>query len=259
VTRGLRAWLAHPQTRHLDLDDPATTDLRRAILQEKAFLRRIYQDWYDELAAARPRGAGAVLEIGSGAGFLRDVVGPGLIRSERLRCAGVDVTLDGQRLPFRDGTLKAIVFTDVLHHLPQVALFFAEAQRTLRSGGAVAMVEPWVTRWSRFVYGRLHHEPFRPESPAWEFPEAGPLSGANGALPWMVFERDRQRFEHEFPRLRIERVRPFMPFRYLLSGGISLRSLVPCWTYPGWTWLEARLARRMHEWAMFVLIVLRRV
>ena len=81
------------------------------------------------------------------------------------------------------------------------------------------MVEPWVTFWSRFVYGRLHHEPFHPESVSWSFPSSGPLSGANIAIPWIVFSRDRTQFEKEYPELQIEQVRPFLQGRYLLSGG----------------------------------------
>jgi hypothetical protein len=40
----LKSLLAHPLTCGLDLDDPRTTELRRRIIQEKSFLRQIYQD-----------------------------------------------------------------------------------------------------------------------------------------------------------------------------------------------------------------------
>lgn len=254
----LRAGLAHPRTRHLDLDDPRTTALRREIILDKPFLRRVYQHWYAEIEAAIPEEPGYVLELGSGAGFLRDVIPRRLITSEYLPCGGVDVVLDGQALPFASAALRAIVFTDVLHHFPRPRRFFHEAQRCLAPGGVVVMIEPWVTRWSRFVYGRLHHEPFQPEAPAWEFPAAGPLSSANGALPWIVFDRDRAIFEREFPQLRIDRVAPFMPFRYLVSGGVSLRTLMPQWTYPLWLRAESMVASRMDRWGMFAVIVLRR-
>ena len=69
------SWLAHPLTRGLDLDDPRTTALRLQILKEKRFLRKLYLEWYGDIAATLPTGAGGVLELGSGAGFLRDVVG----------------------------------------------------------------------------------------------------------------------------------------------------------------------------------------
>ena len=40
----LSDWLAHPITRGLDVDDPRTTELRLRILQDKPFLRRIYDE-----------------------------------------------------------------------------------------------------------------------------------------------------------------------------------------------------------------------
>ena len=88
------------------------------------------------------------------------------------------------------------------------------------------MVEPWVTPWSRFVFGKLHHEPFLPAA-SWRFAASGPLSGANGALPWIVLCRDRERFVSLCPDWEIEPPKLMLPLRYLLSGGVSLRSLVP--------------------------------
>jgi hypothetical protein len=118
------------------------------------------------------------------------------------------------------------------------------------------MIEPWVTRWSRFVFGKLHHEPFDTEAREWDFPSTGPLSGANGALPWILFHRDRDRFERRFPQWRIKDIQLSMPFRYLLSGGISLRSLIPYRCFRSVKWLEERMDRWMDTWAMFARIVL---
>jgi SAM-dependent methyltransferase len=246
----LRGWLAHPLLRGLHLDDPRNTELRRRVLHEKRFLRRIYEEWYRRVAQTLPFGEGPVLEVGSGAGFLREVV-PGLVTTEVFPVPGVDLVCDALSLPFRDGALRGIVLVDVLHHLPEPRRFFAEAVRCLRPGGAVVFIEPWVTTWSRKVYRRLHHEPFDPEAREWGFPSTGPLSGANGALPWILFERDRSRFEAEFPELRLARLELLMPFRYLLSGGFSTRTLVPSAAFAPVRWLEGRLGRWMDRLAMF--------
>lgn len=256
----LSTWLAHPLTRGLDIDDPHTTQRRLQIIQEKAFLRRIYEEWYAVIAAALPTGSGQVLELGSGAGFLTQYI-PQLISSENFYCEGVKVklVLDGHRLPFVDNALRGIVMTNVLHHLPQSRCFFSEAERCVRPGGVIAMIEPWVTCWSRTVYTHLHHEPFDPESPIWEFPRTGPLSGANGALPWIVFGRDREQFEREFPMWQVRTVNPFMPFRYLISGGLSLRSLMPGWSFGFWRAWEDALGPLRSTCAMFAFIVLERV
>ena len=254
----LKAWLAHPLTCGLDLDDPRTTQLRRQIIQEKPFLRHIYQEWYTAIAQALPTGDDPVLEVGSGAGFLCEFV-PGLITSEMFSCPGISVVLDASQLPFRDGTLRGIVMTDVLHHMPQPRRFFAEMTRCVRPGGVVVMIEPWVSPWSKLIYRRLHHEPFQPEATTWEFPSSGPLSGANGALPWMIFSRDRAQFEQEFPAWHIRAIQLGLPFRYLVSGGVSLRSLTPAATLPFFQWLEHRLQPWMRIWAMFAEIMLVRL
>jgi len=254
----LKALLAHPLTRGLDIDDPGTTHLRRRIIQEKAFLRRTYVEWYGAIADTLPSGPGGVLEMGAGGGFMQEHV-PGLITSELFPGSGVRVVLSGLRLPFADGALRAIVMTNVLHHLPEPRTFFAEATRCVRPGGVVSMIEPWVTPWARVVYTRLHHEPFHPDAPAWEIPSAGPLSGANSALPWILFHRDRPQFEREFPGWRIERIAPLMPFTYLLSGGVSLRALAPGWSYGTWRRVERALSPWNRHLAMFAHIVLRRL
>jgi SAM-dependent methyltransferase len=254
----LTRWLEHPLTRGLDIDDPRTTRLRRRILAEKRFLRRIYEDWYKAIAASLPPGDGPVLELGSGAGFLADFV-PELVRSEVFHTPGIDIVLDGLALPFRDRSLRGIAMTNVLHHLPRPLRFFAEAARAVRPGGVVTMIEPWVTPWSRWVYTRLHHEPFLPEAREWEIPAGGPLSGANGALPWILFQRDRERFEREAPAWRVRSIEPMMPFRYLVSGGVSLRGLTPAASYPLWKGFERALSPFNGKLAMFAHVVVERM
>jgi SAM-dependent methyltransferase len=253
----LTRWLEHPLTRGLDVDDPRTTHLRRRILAEKRFLRRVYEEWYKAIAASLPPGGGPVLELGAGAGFLAGFV-PRLVRSEVFYTPEIDAVLDGLALPFRDRSLRAVAMTNVLHHLPRPLRFFAEAARAVRPGGVVTMIEPWVTPWSRWVYTRLHHEPFLPESREWEIPAGGPLSGANGALPWILFQRDRERFEREAPDWRVCSIAPMMPFRYLVSGGVSLRSLTPAATYPLWRGVERALSPFAGRLAMFAHVVLER-
>ena len=118
--------LAHPLTASLSVDDPATTELRNQIIASKPFLKCIYDEWYSTLAKELPAGDGQVLELGSGAGYCERFI-PGLITSEIFPCTRAKVVLDAQQIPFADRSLRAIVLTDVLHHMPHVEQFFAEA------------------------------------------------------------------------------------------------------------------------------------
>lgn len=253
----MKQYFEHPLTRGMDLNNPRTTHLRRRIIKGKSFLRQIYQEWYEIIGAALPEQEGPVLELGSGAGFMSEYI-PGLITTEVFYCPNITVVLDGQRLPFVDGSLRGIVMTDVLHHLPGARLFFAEATRCIQPGGVVAMIEPWVTRWSRLCYKYLHHESFLPDVAEWEFSSSKPISDSNSALPWIIFARDRRQFEREFPMWQIQTIRLFMPFRYLVSGGVSLRSLMPGWSFGFWRKMERLFAQYMEHLAMFAQIVLQR-
>jgi SAM-dependent methyltransferase len=253
----LRRLLTDPRAAGLDLDDPATTEARHEIISSKPFLRAVYDEWYSRLAQALPLVEGPILELGSGAGYCREFI-PRIITSEAFYCSNVNLVADARRLPFGAGSLRAIVFTDVMHHIPDVQQFFAEASRSLRAGGRILMIEPWVSSWSRFVYTHLHHEPFLPDAEAWSFPTRGPLSGANGAIPWIVFVRDREKFKAEFPELAIEQIQPFLPFRYLLSGGVSMRSLMPGFSHGLWTRIEGMLEPQMPHLAMFAFVSVRK-
>ena len=159
---------------------------------------RIYREWYEriiEVAAARAKAA--CWNWARAPGFFAELCPR---RSPR-RCSAARAYgwCGRRRAAVRGRSLRAIVMTDVMHHIPDPQAFLAEARRIVKPGGRIAMIEPWVSAWSRFVYTRLHHEPFRPEASSWSFPSSGPLSGANGAVPWIVFERDRARFQRVFP------------------------------------------------------------
>jgi hypothetical protein len=147
---------------------------------------------------------------------------------------------------------------DVFHHMSEPYDFLKEASRCLKSGGIIAMIEPWFTPMSQWIYKKFHHEPFLPESKNWGLKERGPLTGANGALPWIVFQRDRELFLSEFPSLKVQSIKLLMPFSYLLSGGVSLRSFQPGWSYCFWRKVENIWNPFISKMAMFALIVIER-
>jgi SAM-dependent methyltransferase len=241
----------------LDVDDPSTTAIWRELVQRKRFLHQIYREWYCAIATAIPCGPGRVLELGSGAGFLPERI-PDVVTSDILQCPGIQLVLDAHALPFASESLRAIVMTDVIHHLPNVECFLREAARCVRPGGVIAMVEPWLTDWSRLIYRYLHPEPVLPDVTAWAFESSGPLSGANSALPWIMFDRDRALLVERFPEWQVKVLRLEMPFRYLMSGGLSPLTLMPAQSFEFWRAVEERLRPWMARLAMFAFIVLER-
>ena len=73
---GLLGLLQLPEARQLDdLDDPASVDVHAKIIQRKPFLRRLYLEWYatlrDAIDGDKDR---VVVELGSGGGFIKDII-----------------------------------------------------------------------------------------------------------------------------------------------------------------------------------------
>ena len=255
--RLLNRLLSNVDSRLYDLDDPRTTLLRRDIILSKPFLKKVYEEWY----ALITKGLldipdGDVLEIGSGGGFFKDVF-PSVITSDIMLLSCCDRCIDALDLPFDDESLSAITMVNVFHHLPDCARFLSEAQRTLKDGGKIVMVEPSNSFWSRIIYKNLHHEPFDTETVTWKIESIGPLSGANGALPWIVFRRDIQILTTNYPQLQIKTLSYLFPFSYLLSGGVSMKALIPSIAYPLIRILEIFFTNR--HFNMFYLIEVKKL
>ena len=254
----IKSILIHPLVRNLNIDSPETTIAHSRIINEKLFLKKIYKKWYGLILDSLPLNiSGPVIELGSGGGFLREFI-PGLITSEIFHIPKVDVVLDGQSIPFNKSSLQGIVMVDVFHHIPHVKKFLTEVTRCMVPGGVIVMIEPWNTKWSRLVYKYLHHESFDPGSKEWEFTKGGPLSKANSALPWIVFDRDRNKFKQEFPEWEIQEIELHSPFCYLLSGGVSFRGSMHSCLFRMCQRIEDALNPWMHSWAMFAKVVLMR-
>jgi SAM-dependent methyltransferase len=252
-------WLKLPETRCIkDLDDPATTMLHSDIVRKKPFLRRLYIDFYRQFkeAIAGPENR-VLVELGSGGGFIKEVIG-NVITSDILELPNVDKVFSATNMPFEKASVDAFFMFDVLHHVDNPRGFFNEALRCLKAGGKIVMIEPANTLWSRFVYKNFHRELFDTQA-GWELQTLGPLSHGNGAIPWIVFSRDREVFDREFPSLKIVRLFNHTPLRYLLSGGFTLRQLVPSFMYPLIKAVEYILSPLRNYLGMFQTIELEKV
>ncbi len=213
------------------LGDDARTNEHREIILRKKFLKNLYKEWY-LMFKSRLEGVpeGKFIEIGSGGGFIKEYI-PQVITSDITQFPWTDETYSALNIPYADNTASAIFMIDTFHHLPDARKFLSEVNRILKPGGKMIMVEPANSRWGSFIYKNFHHEPFDATA-GWTIPDSGPLTGANGALPWIVFARDRNLFEQLFPTLKINLIKYHTPLRYLLSGGVSYKGLMPGFSFP---------------------------
>lgn len=260
ANKGLLDRLRLPEsTGIVDLDDPNNIHIIRNIIKRKPFLKKTYESFYQDMLGRciTVPAVGDFIEMGSGAGFIKKMA-PHIITSDVLPYDGVDLVFSALDIPLKDSSVSAFLMIDVLHHVKDSVRFFEEMQRCLKTGGKIVMIEPANTPWSTFIYTRFHHEPFEP-SGEWGFDEGGPLTGANMAIPWIVFFRDMNLFASKFPQLKVCSIQIHTPFRYLLSGGLSLRQLLPSSLYSVICLIEWLLSPFNQHIGMFMTIELEKI
>lgn len=223
--------------------------------QEKPALRAVYRDLHRRMEKASVDGPS--LEIGGGIGNLEAGNGK-LLRMDIQRSPGVDLAADAHRLPFVGQAFSNIYLFDVLHHLQCPMLFFAEADRVLRPGGRLVMVEPGITPVSHLLYGIGHEEPidmsWLPVLDCDLDPDKDPYE-SNQAIPTILFKRSPQLFRDANASLKLIESTWLSLVAYPLTGGFKSWSLIPA----GWVGpllrLEDKLAPLLGGLMAFRLLV----
>lgn len=240
------------------LDSPERTLYHKEIILHKKFLKKLYEQWYNEFSKEiKNLPNNTLIELGSGGGFLKEII-PNIVCTDILELSTNDMTFSALNMPFDDQSVGGIFMVDTMHHIPDMEQFLCETNRVLAKNGKMIMIEPANSMWGRFIYKNFHHEPFDTKG-NWTIPSKGPLSGANGALPWIVFERDRHLFNAKFPNLKVETINYRNPLLYLLSGGVSYRQLLPDFMFPIINKIDFLLPRLSKQISMFQLIKITRL
>jgi SAM-dependent methyltransferase len=194
---------------------------------EKPVLRAIYSDLYQKIENVSL--VGNTLEIGGGIGNL-NILGGRVFKSDIQYSPSIDAVADAHQLPFKNEVFSNIVLFDVLHHLQCPLIFFAEANRVLKPGGRVIMVEPGITPISKLLYKMGHEEPVEMNwnmiEPCELDPDKDPYD-SNQAIPTILFKKSPHLFLSLVDGFRLNSSDWLSLFAYPLSGGFKSWSLLP--------------------------------
>lgn len=261
----LRQWLYEPRVHGIDVDDNKLLLIHANILREKRLLRSAFETFYHDMIALCERYfqvSGLEIELGTGAGFFRDIR-PVLTTSDVRKGPNIDMELDAQAMNLKDSTVRCIYAINVFHHLPSPRQFFNELMRVLQPGGGCILIEPHGGFASSLLHKHLHNdEYFDPYASNWSSDEiSGPLSGANQALAHIVFDRDLDRFNELYgSKLEIvHRGYELNALRYLFSGGLNFRQLMPSIMDRPLSWIENLSRPIASYWSLHQVIVIRRL
>lgn len=254
--------LRDPAMRDVDVDGNERLRIHADILARKRMLREVFTGFhhlFDRLDRQFLHGQGKRIEIGAGVAPMRDTY-PDVLATDVVPGAGLDRVLDAQAMDLEPDSVRTIIGQNCFHHLPQPELFFLELEKVLSPGGGAILLEPYYGALASLLYPRLFRsEGYDKNYPSWETPATGPMNGANQALSFIVFKRDRAQFEQRFPRLRIVHEQACDSFlMYLLSGGLNFRQLAPDWMSGPITLMQRGLTPALGILALHHVIVLRK-
>jgi SAM-dependent methyltransferase len=230
----------------------------REIWHRKPVLRQLYRDWYQDIAVWLA--PGRTVEVGGGTGNLKEYASV-VCCTDVVSLPWLDAVTDAQRLPFQTGSLANLVLFDTLHHIENVSLFFDEALRTLKGGGRIIIMDPYISWASWPIYRYLHPEPVDlSQNPLLlTAPQAGrqPFD-SNQAIATILFEKELVRFQLSYPGLAVRQVKRLAFFAYPLSGGFEHPALIPPRLVVPTLKLERKLGWLARLFAFRLFVVLER-
>jgi SAM-dependent methyltransferase len=260
--RSFLDFLRDPSMDALNADDASRIALHKAMFDRKRMLREVFVEFhhlFDRLDRRYFSGRGTRLELGAGVAPMRDSY-PSVIATDIVFAPHLDRELNAEAMELESESVHAVFGQNCFHHFPHPDRFFDELERVLVPGGGAVLLEPYYGPFATFLFKRLFKtEGFDKSYPSWETPITGPMNGANQALSYLVFTRDRAVFERKHPRLKIVHQAPVGNYlKYLLSGGLNFKQLLPDW-FAGPIGVLERIISPLNRWiALHHVIVIRK-
>lgn len=217
----------------INRDSPDLLRIHAEIIKDKTMIHNVFQEFYDlciKLDKMYFTGDGQIVELGAGVSFIKDK-NPTIITSDIKDYEGVDIVVNAQDMQFNNQEIHAFYGINCFHHFPNPRKFFNELNRTLKSGGGTILIEPYYGFFANKLYKKVHEDEFYDKDQLhWETGQHDGqfMTGANQALSYIIFERDKEIFEAEFPELEIVHTSVINNYlRYLVSGGVNFKQLLP--------------------------------
>jgi Methylase involved in ubiquinone/menaquinone biosynthesis len=246
----------------LDVDGSERLELHGKVLERKRMLREVFVEFhhaFHRLADRYFKVEGLEVELGAGIAPMRNSY-PEVLATDIVATEQLDMALNAEAMSLDDHSARVFYGQNCFHHFPHPDRFFTELERTLKVGGGAILIEPFHGPFAAFLYKRLFKsEGFDMHFPSWETPSTGPMNGANQALSYIVFVRDRQAFERKHPGLEIVHQEICGNYlRYLISGGLNFRQLLPDALIPVLKVVEKLLYPLRRVLALHHIVVIRR-
>lgn len=254
--------LRDPSVEHIDVNGENRLEAHSKLLQRKRMLREVFSEFHHLFHSLDDRffsAKGIRVEIGAGVAPIRSTY-PDVLATDIMFAPGLDRVINAEDMDLESDSVRVVFGQNCFHHFPHPDRFFLELERVLPPGGGAILLEPFYGPFASFLFKRLFKtEGYDKNYPFWETPVSGPMNGANQALSYIVFERDKLEFSRKYPNLKIVHQEPCNNYlKYLASGGLNFRQLCPNWAMPLISFLQWMLSPFNRWLALHHVVVLRK-
>jgi SAM-dependent methyltransferase len=203
-------------------------------------------------------GMGKRIEMGAGVSFMKKLY-PDVIITDIKKADHLDGVFDAQNMNVENESVRALYGINCFHHFPEPEIFFNELDRVLVKGGGCILLDPYYGPLAVFLYKKLFKtETFDKTQKEWSS-SGGAMVGANQALSYIVFVRDREIFNSRFPNLQIVHSEVMNNYlQYLISGGLNFKQLLPDFFFPIIKFVEFLLIPVSTLFGLHHIIVIRK-
>jgi len=265
MLKKIRNFLYDTNVLNVNVDSNKLAKINLNILKKKILLKSAYKTFYEDMSEICDKyfiNKGLEIELGSGTGFFKKIRNKVITSDIRpgLRC---NMKIDAMNMRLKKDSVKCIYAINVFHHISNPNKFFNELIRVLKKDGGCILIEPHNGFISRLIHtNACKDEYFDTDVEEWVYKKkVGPLSNANQALSYNIFERDKHKFLRKYGKhLRIiHKQYEINGLRFIFSGGLNFKQLLPSFFLPFLFVLEKIFIPFAKFWTPFRMIVLKKV
>ena len=224
-------FLRHPLLKDIDINDSQRIEIHKKIFLNKKILIKVFNYFHKTFLFLEEkfiRGNGLRIELGSGIYPMKKTV-KNVLATDIIPGPDIDLILDAENLELKSNSVKTLFIQNSFHHFSNPKKFFNELNRVLVRGGGSIILDPYYGWLASKIYPKMFNtEIFDKFTDKWDYKNFGPMKGANQALSYVIFIKDRNKFKNLYPSLEIvEQTICNNYLLYLFSGGLNFKQIVP--------------------------------
>jgi SAM-dependent methyltransferase len=246
----------------IDVNSEDRITTHRKIINNKILIKNVFKEYHELFLKLDKKYFdfdGKLVELGAGSYPIKESF-KNVISTDIVKTINIDLKVDAENMPFESNSIRSIFMQNTFHHISDPEKFFRECNRVLGLNGGIVMIEPYYGILSSLIFPFLHEdEIFDKKQNKWKNSALSPMKNANQALSYVVFKKNINEFNKNFPNLELIHHKTLNNYlRYLISGGLNFKQILPDSFEPSIKFIEFLLSPLSAQLSLFHVLVIRK-